>query len=147
MRRRAQNRRSIAYHSPPVPTPVGQHDRWVTRGRYVRPNEVGAIDQQPPPETRLTIHPFPPNHLHTSILLIIHASLTLGRCSSALTHGRGRRPAVMGHHQLENPLVPGMAPTATRLLAVGGDTTKLGLLVTNLRLRGYQGMHYSPTAS
>ncbi|XP_071681016.1 two-component response regulator ORR22 [Lolium perenne] len=44
----------------------------------------------------------------------------------------------MGHHQLENPLVPGMAPTATRLLAVGGDTTKLGLLVTNLRLRGYQ---------
>ncbi|KAM0900437.1 hypothetical protein ACQ4PT_020647 [Festuca glaucescens] len=44
----------------------------------------------------------------------------------------------MGHRLLEDPLVPGMAPTATRLLAVGGDTAKLGRLVTNLRLRGYQ---------
>jgi hypothetical protein len=48
---------------------------------------------------------------------------------------------------LEDPLVPGLAPTATRLLAVGGDTTKLGHLATNLRLRGYQGMDYSATAS
>ncbi|KAM0923885.1 hypothetical protein ACQ4PT_005288 [Festuca glaucescens] len=45
----------------------------------------------------------------------------------------------MGHHQVEEPhLVPGMAPMLTRVLAVGGDTTRLGRLVRNLRLRGYQ---------
>jgi hypothetical protein len=39
----------------------------------------------------------------------------------------------------EDPLVPGMPPMLTRVLAVGGDTTRLDLLVTNLRHRGYQG--------
>jgi hypothetical protein len=50
----------------------------------------------------------------------------------------------MGHHQTEEPhLVPGMAPMLTRVLAVGGDTSTLGDLVTNLRLRGYQGTIYA----
>jgi hypothetical protein len=35
-----------------------------------------------------------------------------------------------------------MAPTLTRVLAVGGDTTRLDLMVANLHLRGYsQGTH------
>ncbi|CAM0953695.1 unnamed protein product [Alopecurus aequalis] len=45
----------------------------------------------------------------------------------------------MGHHQLpHDPLVPGMPPALTRVLAVGGDTARLDRLVANLRLRGYQ---------
>jgi hypothetical protein len=51
----------------------------------------------------------------------------------------------MGQHLLEeeDPLVPGMPPMLTQVLAVGGDPTRLDLLVSDdLRLRGYQGIYY-----
>ena len=47
----------------------------------------------------------------------------------------------------DGPLVPGMLPMDTRVLAVGGDPARLHLIVTNLELRGYQGTYHVRTTT